>query len=172
MNIRQLTLDLARFVREAAGDNPAEVQKRNLHREKGACHSHDFCDANQCMVDAVGTVTGKHRKQSMTTKTVDSVTYQLSTELKPGSCQGCVARSYDKTDLCRALRPECAQAPSRIWAEVLPVQPKIVIQVVGGCVTYVCGNVDVEVVLCDYDTEGTEEQFDAESFGLTEIAFR
>jgi hypothetical protein len=53
MNIQQLTLDFACFVREALGDNLAEVQKRNLHREEGTCHSHDFCDANQCMVDAL-----------------------------------------------------------------------------------------------------------------------
>jgi hypothetical protein len=122
----------------------------------------------------------------MITKTVNGASYQLVPGLKPGSCQGCVARARNKIELCSSLRPECAQTSTGIWLEALPVQllcpepaptpaavkPKVVIQVVGGCVTYVCGNIDVEVVLCDYDTEGTEAQFDVESLGLKPLAVR
>jgi hypothetical protein len=43
MNIRQLTLDFACFVREALGDNLAEVQKRNLHREEALAYYRSFC---------------------------------------------------------------------------------------------------------------------------------
>jgi hypothetical protein len=122
----------------------------------------------------------------MKNATVFGVEYVSEPEPPDSGCEGC-AGEIDAT-VCGALPVGCSihniiwvpakTAPTKslsvqlLCPEPTAVKPKIVIQVVGGCVTYVCGNIDVEVVLCDYDTEGTEEQFDAESFGLTEIAFR
>jgi hypothetical protein len=54
MNTQQLTLDFARFVKEALGNHLAEVVIRNrAEPDKGVCHSHDFCDPNECMIDAL-----------------------------------------------------------------------------------------------------------------------
>jgi hypothetical protein len=35
------------------------VVDRNKRREKGVCHTHDFCDANMAMQEAIETTTGK-----------------------------------------------------------------------------------------------------------------
>lgn len=31
----------------------AEVREKNKTRAPGVCHTHDYCDANQCMIDAM-----------------------------------------------------------------------------------------------------------------------
>lgn len=49
----QLSREFSRIVAEWCGANTGEIVLRNIaEKNPNICHSHDFCDANQAMIDA------------------------------------------------------------------------------------------------------------------------
>lgn len=55
MNLDQLAADFAAEVRASmtAAQLALVVERNKAEINPGVCHSHDFCDANQCMLDAM-----------------------------------------------------------------------------------------------------------------------